>query len=118
MTEALNRARQFVQTSVPLVQGRLVAILGIDEAQAVDIARECVHDICVEHGGKWMYIAKDDIFELTKRDRQIFDNYNGRNMQQMVEKYRVTHVRILQIVSQVKKEEIAKRQGRLPGFAN
>jgi Mor family transcriptional regulator len=116
MTAALNRARQFVLTSVPLVQGRLVAILGIDPAKAEDIARECVHDICVAHGGAWMYIAKDDIFELTKRDREIFEKYNGRNMQQMVEKYGITHVRILQIVAQVKKEELAKRQSRLPGL--
>jgi Mor family transcriptional regulator len=113
MTAALDRARQFVQTSVPLVQGRLMALAGLTEAQAIDIARECVHDICVEHGGKWMYVAKDDIFDLTKRDYQIFEEYNGRNMQQMVEKHRITHVRILQIVAQVKKEEVAKRQGTL-----
>lgn len=113
MTAALDRARHFVQTSVPLVQGRLMAILGLSESDAADLARECVHDICVEHGGKWMYVAKDDIFDLSKRDQQIFEEYNGRNMQQMVEKHRITHVRILQIVAQVKKEEVAKRQGVL-----
>lgn len=111
-----GRVRAFVGHSVELISRRLVAELKIDATQAEEIARDCAHDICAGHGGAFMYIPKDVEFELTKRDLEIFERFNGQNLHELVEEYKVTHTRIYQIVARVKAEEIRKRQSRLPGL--
>lgn len=90
--------------------------MGLPDDQAAELARDLIHDICIECGPSWIYVPKDGSFELTKRDRQIFDQYNGRNLHELARKHGITHTRILQIVSKVKTEELAARQSRLPGL--
>lgn len=110
-----SRLRAFVNETVSIIAGRLVAELGVDQAKADELARNCAHDICARYGGSFMYVAKDVEFDLTKRDREIFDRYNGINMAELVAEYGITHVRIYQIVAQIKAELVGKMQGRL-GF--
>lgn len=110
------RVRAFVASAVAAIKGRLVAELGADPTVADEIARNCAHDVCAAHGGSFMYVPKDMEFTLTKRDREIYDRYNGRNMPELVEQYGVTHTRIYQIVAEIKAEMIAQRQGVLPGI--
>ena len=111
-----DRVRAFVRLTVELIAKRLVTELGMMPERAAEVARDCAHDICLSHGGGYMYVPKDQEFELTKRDREIFDRFNGTNLHELVDQYKVTHTRIYQIVAQVRAEELRKRQPVLPGM--
>ena len=111
-----KRVLAFVQHAVEVIARRLLTELGVDKDRSEEIARDCAHDICSRHGGGFMYVPKDLEFELTKRDREIFERFNGANLHELVEQYKVTHTRIYQIVAQVRADELRKRQGRLPGL--
>lgn len=111
-----KRLSAFVADAVSVISARLAADLKVDKAVADEMARNCAHDICARCGGTWLYVAKDAEFDLTKRDREIFERYKGYNMPELVAEYGVTHTRIYQIVAQVKREMIEKLQGKLPGM--
>ncbi|MBX3589033.1 MAG: Mor transcription activator family protein [Ramlibacter sp.] len=111
-----TRVRAFVASATEIIKRRLMADVGVLPVQAEEIARDCAHDICAGHGGLFMYVPKDVEFTLTKRDLEIFERYNGRNMPELVEEFGVTHIRIYQIVAKVKARLTAERQGVLPGM--
>jgi Mor family transcriptional regulator len=115
-SEEKQRLRAFVDTAVTRIKERLIAVLKMPEADATELARDCTHDICVEYGGRYMYVVKDVQYDLSKRDREIYNAYNGRNMLQITAKYRITHTRVYQIVNAIHAEELAKRQSQLPGL--
>lgn len=120
-TRAVIKARSrdrivaFVRLATEVLQRALVG-LGIEESKAADAARDMVHDICAAHGAGFMYVPRDLEFELTRRDREIYERFVGTNLHELAQEYRLTHVRIYQIVAQVKAEELRQRQGRLPGL--
>lgn len=115
MSDEKKRLLGFVNTSTRLIKNRLLATLQISEDKAGELARDLVHDICVEFKGRYMYVASDYEYTLSRRDREIYDLYNGRNMHFLTEKFGITHIRVYQIVKAIHTEEIAKRQGTLPG---
>jgi Mor family transcriptional regulator len=114
--ETKERMRVFVPSCVALAKTRLIASLGLTEAQAEDLAGDLIHDICVEHSGRYMYVPSDYEYTLSKRDHEIYNAYNSRNMVQICEKYGITHGRVYQIIKIVHAQELAKRQPTLPGL--
>jgi Mor family transcriptional regulator len=111
-----ERVLAFVASAQEIIAARLVTDLQAAPAQAMEVARDCAHDICLAHGGSFMYVPKDAAFDLTKRDWEIYHRFNGRNLHVLVKDYGVTHTRIYQIVARCKREMIAKTQHRLPGL--
>lgn len=111
-----HRAKSFVDSACRIISAMLENQFELSKKEAVELARNMVHDLCVEYGGTFMYVPKDMHYELSQRDMEIFNEFNGRNLHQLVKKHGVTHTRIYQIVAQVKKAQIELRQGRLPGF--
>ena len=116
MSEEKKRLRVFVETATVLLVKRLIATLKLPEDKATELARDLVHDICIEHGGRYMYVVKDYEYTLSARDREIYAAYNGRNMHQITEKYGITHTRVYQIIKAMHAIELAKRQSQLPGL--
>lgn len=115
-SEEKKRLREFVRGSVACMEARLIAVLKLKPDEAAELARDMAHDICVEFGGRYMYVVKDAEYELTKRDHEIYEAYNGRNMHQITAKYGITHTRVYQIVKAIHAKELAARQSRLPGL--
>lgn len=111
-----KRLREYIEGSVNAIAARLVIELGLEEAKAREIARDATNDVTNLYGARYMYVPKNLEYTLSKRDMEIYQSFNGRNIHQLVDKHKVTHTRIYQIVAQVGKEEIRKRQAALPGI--
>lgn len=111
-----ERAKSFIDSACRIISVGLEVRFALPKTEATELARNMAHDLCAEHGGSFMYVPKDMSYELSQRDMDIFTEFNGRNLHQLVKKYGVTHTRIYQIVAQVKKAQLELRQGRLPGF--
>jgi Mor family transcriptional regulator len=87
--------------------------LKIDEETAEDLAREYAHEIAIHMGGQFVYVPRDIAFTLSVRDRAIYAEFNGANHDALARKHSVSVVRIYQILSRARREEVARRQGRL-----
>ena len=116
MSEEKKRLRVFVETCTELLKKRIKAELKLPDDKAAELARDLVHDICVEYGGRYMYVVKDYEYTLGPRDLEIYQMFNGRNIIQVTEKYGITHTRVYQIVKVIHAIELAKRQSQLPGL--
>lgn len=111
-----ERLTTFLAQSTVVVSLQLQARFGVEPAAADEMARDIVHDICAECGPAYIYVPKDGSFELSKRDREIFEKYKGYNLHSLAREYGVSHVRIRQIHAKMLAEEKAKRQAVLPGL--
>jgi Mor family transcriptional regulator len=116
VAEEKKRLRVFVETCTVLLEKRLRATLNLPADKAAELARDLVHDICVEHGGRYMYVVKDYEYTLGPRDLEIYRMFNGRNIIEVTDKFGITHTRVYQIVKAVHAVELAKRQSQLPGL--
>ncbi|MOA58273.1 Mor transcription activator family protein [compost metagenome] len=56
--------------------------------------------------------------KLSRRDRQIYDDFNGSNQSALARKYGVSLQWVYKIIKAVRKEEIARRQGDMFGPAS
>ena len=63
-------------------------------------------------GGFNLYLAKNQAFALTERDRAMWDEFRG-DYKAMAHKHGITEVRARQIIDAIRREELARRQGRL-----
>lgn len=120
--ENVKRVLDFVRTSIELVTARLQAA-GIAAEEAGEIAQDCVHDITESRGRTWMYVPAHLDLALTRRDKQIVADFNGRNVLALAEQHHLTHTRIRQILArarylddQARLKDLADRQHALPGL--
>ncbi len=82
--------------------------LGRWAQQAVDQLRH----VSDKMGGFNLYLAKNQAFALTERDRAMWDEFRG-DYKAMAHKHGITEVRARQIIDAIRREELARRQGRL-----
>ncbi len=68
-------------------------------------------ELCRDFGGQQQYIPKSDGSELTARDIELYNKFNGHNHAALAKQFDLSEVRVYQIVKIVNKQEIAKRQG-------
>lgn len=87
--------------------------LGLDEAVATDIARDYAHELARHFGGQLFYFPMDLAGTLSRRDREIFERFNGTNHEALARDFHCSVQQIYKIVDQVRREELARRQGRL-----
>jgi Mor family transcriptional regulator len=84
--------------------------LGLDAVKADEIGRETAERMSFIWGGQNVYFPKGLIYQLSIRDRQIFDEFNGKNHADLARKYKVSLQWIYKLIKTVRAEEIAKRQ--------
>lgn len=77
------------------------------------LALEQTELLSQELGGDSFYMHKGHAYRLAQRNRQIGEEYNGRNLDELVRKYDLCKVRIRQIVADWERRERARRQGAL-----
>ena len=63
-------------------------------------------------GGFNFYLAKNPGFDMDARDRAMWDEFRG-DYRAMAQKYGITEMRARQIIDAARREELARRQGRL-----
>lgn len=95
------------QVSGQLVQRR------IEIGVAAEIGLEVAEFIRIHWGGQPIYIPSGAPNLVNDRYVQIFEKCNGRNHRALAREYGISVVRVYQIVKQVTREMMAKRQGGL-----
>lgn len=93
--------------------GRTLVKHGIKKPQAQVIAFESVEGIRSELGGAYLYVNKGITYELSARDMEIWEKFNGRNYFELSQEYKLSEMQIRNIVNAIRSREIAKRQGAL-----
>jgi Mor family transcriptional regulator len=109
-----RRVTAFVEASVRIFSQRLTTDLQIDGATALALANDSVHQLCSEIGPDLVYIPNGLEFEVTEKHRAIYNEFNGRNMHEIVAKFKISPQWVYNICSRIRKAELADRQGNLP----
>ncbi len=90
-----------------------LAELGIDVERAAEIGFATAEHIRINWSGQNLYLPKGVQYQLSRRDIEIFERFNGINHDALAREYNLTVMRIYQIVKAVRAEMIRKRQGSL-----
>ncbi|MBG4648123.1 hypothetical protein I5F68_30295 [Pseudomonas aeruginosa] len=61
-------------------------------------------------GGQNIYFPMGLSIKLSRRDRQIYDKFNGHNQSDLAREFGVSLQWVYKIIKAVRKEEIARRQ--------
>jgi Mor family transcriptional regulator len=93
--------------------GRTLVKHGIKQPKAQTMAFESMESIRSEVGGAMLYVNKGISYELSARDMEIWNKFNGRNYFELSQEYKLSEMQIRNIVNAVRAREVAKRQGAL-----
>ena len=89
----------------------LKEILQLDAERADQVAREIAERMAAHWGGQNIYFPMGLSYKMSKRDRRIYDDFNGLNQSDLARKYRVSLQWVYKIVKTARKNEMARRQG-------
>ena len=98
------------------VQSRVELILcanGMPEESARKTARKLYHDLKDHWSGLQVYIKKHTQADLSERDIQIYEEFNGRNHVQLARKFKISLPHVYKIVKLMHQFEQDRRQGKL-----
>lgn len=93
--------------------GRTLLKHGVKKPQAQAWAFESMESIRAEVGGAMLYVNKGISYELSARDLEIWERFNGRNYFELSQQYKLSEMQIRNIINAVRRSELAKRQGSL-----
>ncbi len=82
------------------------------QVKPIDIFLSLTHFL----GGKHVYIPKADRVRKQIRNMQIYAEFDGKNIQYLVRKYKLVEQQIYRIISQQRALEIKKRQEEMGAF--
>lgn len=88
----------------------LVEISLLDKDKAADVGRQIADRMAAHWGGQNIYFPMGMSYRLSRRDRQIYDDFTGDNHADLSRKYGVSVQWIYKIVKAVQKEETIRRQ--------
>jgi Mor family transcriptional regulator len=86
---------------------------GVDIERAAEIGFATAEHVRINWSGQNLYLPKGVQYQLSRRDVEIFEKFNGTNHEALAREYNRTVMRIYQIVKAVRAEMIRKRQGSL-----
>lgn len=86
-------------------------LIALDSDQAEHVAKEVADRMAAHWGGQNIYFPMGLSIKLSRRDREIYDKFTGRNHHELVREYGVSLAWIYKIIKAVRKEEIARLQG-------
>lgn len=88
----------------------VLAAHGINPDLAVEAGREAAEFLRGHWGGQNVYMPKGTLYELSERDLEIWDRWNGRNVLELCREYDISRQRLYQIIAAAREREVAKRQ--------
>ena len=80
---------------------------------ARDLAYKAVSAIAEYHGGRMFYLPKGDSLKRAITHREIWDNFNGTNIDDLVVKYKLGTQAIYDIIKKQRKLSENRRMGDL-----
>ena len=88
-----------------------VALLGVERLAELVVGQ--VDRVAGTLGGCSFYLPRGIGPQLSARNRQIVEQYNGRNKHYLAMTFGISEMRIDQILKQARRDEFARRQGKL-----
>lgn len=85
----------------------------IQEEGARAIGDEIAVEMAAYWGGQLIYFPKGKFLILSKRDRQIYAEFNGHNVKELARKYDVSEQHIYRIIKAMRRSDLASRHGDL-----
>ena len=92
------------------VAASLVELVSMEGEAARHVAQEVADRMAAHWGGQNVYFPMGLAGKLSRRDRQIFEEFTGTNHSDLARKYAVSLQWIYKIVKAVRKDEVARRQ--------
>lgn len=86
---------------------------GREKADATNAAIIAVRSLARYQGGRMFYLPKGDALEKALRDYQIWNEFRGRNQDELATKYRLT---VVQIYSILREQRALHRKKVQPGL--
>lgn len=74
---------------------------GSTEESAVKIGQETAEAVRKNYGGQLLYIPKGERYELSQRDLEIWNEFNGRNIQTLAAKHALSVPQMYRIIQRV-----------------
>ena len=91
----------------------LTAIIEIDPILADQIGEAVANRMMQVWGGQNVYFPMGQVWRVSMRDREIFNEFNGKNHHELARKFGVSVQWIYSVVKRVRKEELDRLQGKL-----
>jgi len=105
-----------IMSHVGIVAYRAMLAGGVDHDKAEVCAREIADSAWEAYAGGQMYIPLALTYRHLQRDEKIYAEFNGNNMLELVQRYKLSDMAIRKILKRQREREAAKRQGDLfPG---
>jgi Mor family transcriptional regulator len=87
--------------------------LGVGQEKALEIGWHVAEHVRTHWSGGSLYVPKGANYELSARDLEIYRQFNGRNHGDLARQYRLTDMRIYQIVKAARAAQVENNQGKL-----
>ncbi|GDO99205.1 Mor transcription activator family protein [Escherichia coli] len=88
-------------------------LLDADPAVAEQAGQAVANRMMQVWGGQNIYFPMGMRWQISQRDREIYEAFNGRNHHELSRRFRVSIPWIYNVVKRVRKEEISRLQGQL-----
>ncbi|MBY8217234.1 transcriptional regulator [Vibrio fluvialis] len=86
---------------------------GVDEKLALKLASA----MCHHFGGMQVYLGRGKELQRLLRDLQIWNDFNGKNIHELIEKYDICYSQIYRIISRMRAREASKKTATQPSNA-
>ncbi|EBH5161048.1 Mor transcription activator family protein [Enterobacter asburiae] len=80
--------------------------LGYDPKHSIEL----VVAVSSKMGGMQFYLPRGQVLEHVVRDMRIWHDFKGDNIQELVERYRVTYKTVYKAIKRMRRLELSKRQ--------
>lgn len=113
--ELMTRAPELLRDLTDRATRILEETAGLDHDRAALAAYEIADELRHAWGGQQVYVPRALSMDAQALHRQIFEEYNGRNRDEICSKYGISMVWFYAIIKRVRAEEMARRQADLFG---
>lgn len=108
-----KKGTQFLSELRDHSQALLVEVGCVEQAEQV--SNELVQRIAEVWGGQMLYIGQGYEFKATKRDQQIYNEFDGRNHSELAQKFQIGVSYVYKIIKRMREYERKRNQPDLFG---
>lgn len=90
-----------------------VAKRGVEPERAAEIGIEVADEMRADWGGQALYFPKGCAMNISRRDLELFERFNGTNHDVLAREYNLSVIHIYRVVKAVRSAEIKRRQSDL-----
>ncbi|MCU1717439.1 Mor transcription activator family protein [Pseudomonas sp. 5P_3.1_Bac2] len=110
MSDFRSKSPELLLDLTQHVAHALAELTALDASHAEQVASAVAERMAAHWGGQNIYFPMGLSIRLSRRDRQVYDKFNGHNQSELAREFGVSLQWVYKIIKAVRKEEIARRQ--------